>query len=132
MHYYRRTGDSIFDSFTLNPLPYPVLLLLLAVIAIFLGASWYFTYEELVESTESSKGLGLFVLPVLLIFLARWLSSVKSPEAFFFGMSQPCDRRRRTHQMPAKGSSPWGVAALIVLLLVLLQYQSAFLDSWFF
>ncbi|CAI0376923.1 unnamed protein product [Linum tenue] len=132
MHYYRRTGDSIFDSFTLNPLPYPVLLLL-AVIAIFLGASWYFTYEELVYSTESSMGLGLFVLPVLLIFLARWLSSVESRDAFFFGMSSPWDRRRRTHQPPpSEGSSPWGVVAVIVLLLVLLQYQSSFLDSWFF
>ncbi|CAI0438377.1 unnamed protein product [Linum tenue] len=47
-------------------------------------------------------------------------------------MSSPWDRRRRTHyQAPAEGSSPWGVAALIVLLLVLLQFQSAFLDSWF-
>ncbi|CAI0438375.1 unnamed protein product [Linum tenue] len=118
MQYYRRRGDSIFDNFTLNPLPYPVLLIL-AVIAIFLGGSWYFSYEELVESTESSMGLGLFVLPVLLIFLVRWMSS-------------PWDRRRRTHyQAPAEGSSPWGVAALIVLLLVLLQFQSAFLDSWF-
>ncbi|CAI0438376.1 unnamed protein product [Linum tenue] len=131
MQYYRRRGDSIFDNFTLNPLPYPVLLIL-AVIAIFLGGSWYFSYEELVESTESSMGLGLFVLPVLLIFLVRWLSSMESCDMVFFGMSSPWDRRRRTHyQAPAEGSSPWGVAALIVLLLVLLQFQSAFLDSWF-
>ncbi|CAN0899384.1 hypothetical protein LINGRAHAP2_LOCUS20241 [Linum grandiflorum] len=118
MYYYGRRSDSFLDSFTLNPLPYPVLLIL-AVTAVFLGSSWYFSYEELVESTESQFGWGLFVLPVLLIFVVRWLS---------------WEFRRRTHyiQSSSEGSSPWGVAALILLLLVLLHYQSAFLDSWFF
>ncbi|CAN1140295.1 hypothetical protein LINPERHAP1_LOCUS16240 [Linum perenne] len=122
MYYYGRSrSDSFFDSFTLTPLPYPVLLIL-AVIAVFLGTSWYFSYEELVESTESQFGWGLFVLPVLLIFLVRWLSSFS-----------PWELRRRTHYIQSsEGSSPWGVAAVIVLLLVLLQYQSSFLDSWFF
>ncbi|CAN0910105.1 hypothetical protein LINGRAHAP2_LOCUS26116 [Linum grandiflorum] len=121
MQYYRTRGDSFFDSFTIYPLPYPVLLLL-AVIFIFLGGSWYFSYEELVESTESQFGWALLLVPVILIFLVRYE---------MFSLS-----RRRTHyQQPPSdggGSSPWGVAVLIVVLLVLLQYQSAFLDSWFF
>ncbi|CAN1836867.1 hypothetical protein LINPERHAP1_LOCUS34905 [Linum perenne] len=132
MHYYRTRGDSFFDSFTLNPLPYPVLLLL-AVIFIFLGGSWYFSYEELVESTESQFGWALLLVPVFLIFLVRWLSSFDSSDVMF--KLSLWDRRRPTHyRQPAEGggSSPWGVAALIVVLLVLLQYQSAFLDSWFF
>ncbi|CAN1140296.1 hypothetical protein LINPERPRIM_LOCUS24755 [Linum perenne] len=131
MYYYGRSrSDSFFDSFTLTPLPYPVLLIL-AVIAVFLGTSWYFSYEELVESTESQFGWGLFVLPVLLIFLVRWLSSFDSSD-MFCGLS-PWELRRRTHYIQSsEGSSPWGVAAVIVLLLVLLQYQSSFLDSWFF
>ncbi|CAN1140297.1 hypothetical protein LINPERHAP1_LOCUS16240 [Linum perenne] len=50
----------------------------------------------------------------------------------FCGLS-PWELRRRTHYIQSsEGSSPWGVAAVIVLLLVLLQYQSSFLDSWFF
>ncbi|CAN0899386.1 hypothetical protein LINGRAHAP2_LOCUS20241 [Linum grandiflorum] len=51
----------------------------------------------------------------------------------FCGLSSR-EFRRRTHyiQSSSEGSSPWGVAALILLLLVLLHYQSAFLDSWFF
>ncbi|KAJ6896832.1 hypothetical protein NC651_022893 [Populus alba x Populus x berolinensis] len=42
----------------------------------------------------------------------------------------PWDRSRRAHQQPSEGSSPWGVAAFIVLLLVLVRFQSTFLDSW--
>ncbi|CAN0899385.1 hypothetical protein LINGRAHAP2_LOCUS20241 [Linum grandiflorum] len=131
MYYYGRRSDSFLDSFTLNPLPYPVLLIL-AVTAVFLGSSWYFSYEELVESTESQFGWGLFVLPVLLIFVVRWLSCFDSSD-MFCGLSSR-EFRRRTHyiQSSSEGSSPWGVAALILLLLVLLHYQSAFLDSWFF
>ncbi|KAG6588994.1 hypothetical protein SDJN03_17559, partial [Cucurbita argyrosperma subsp. sororia] len=121
----RTTADSILDSLSLNPLPYPVLLLL-AVVFIFLGASWWLSYESAVEAAEDQINWILFATPVLLIILARILSSV-DPSYF---SSSPWDRRRRTHQLPAEGSSPWGVAALIVLLLVLVQFQSSFRESW--
>uniref|UniRef100_A0A2P2QE30 Uncharacterized protein LOC105134515 n=1 Tax=Rhizophora mucronata TaxID=61149 RepID=A0A2P2QE30_RHIMU len=125
--YYRRR-DSIFDGFTLNPLPYPVLLFL-AVLAIFLGISWYFSYEEVVETTEVQMGWALLALPLALLVLVRWLSSMESPNMLF--CLSPSERRRQTYRRPSEGSSPWGVAALIVLVLVLAQYQSSFLDSWF-
>ncbi|XP_022989070.1 uncharacterized protein LOC111486253 [Cucurbita maxima] len=121
----RTTADSILDSLSLNPLPYPVLLLL-AVVFIFLGASWWLSYESAVEAAEDQINWILFATPVLLIILARFLSSV---DPSFFS-SSPWDRRRRTHHLPAEGSSPWGVAALIVLLLVLVQFQSSFRESW--
>ncbi|KAJ4716721.1 Oxidoreductase/transition metal ion-binding protein [Melia azedarach] len=126
MGYYRR--NSIFDSFTLSPLPYPVLLIL-AVLLIFFSISWYFSYESVVESAEEQMGWMLFATPVALILLVRWLSSWDSADMF---SSSPWDKRRRTHHRPSEGSSPWIVAALIVLLLILVQYQSIFLDSWFF
>ncbi|KAL5788799.1 hypothetical protein ACOSP7_005748 [Xanthoceras sorbifolium] len=121
--------SSFFDGFTLNPLPYPVLLIL-AVTFIFLGISWYFSYEEVIESAEEQMGWILFVIPVVLIVLVKWLSSFESD--LFFSSRSPWDQRRRTYHQPSEGSSPWGVAAFIVLLLVLLQYQSAFHESWFF
>ncbi|GLU02783.1 hypothetical protein SLE2022_200180 [Rubroshorea leprosula] len=124
---YGRRGDSIFDSFTLHPLPYPVLLILV-VIFIFLGISWTANYEEVVEATEEQMSWVLLVTPLILIVLVRWLSSIENPDALF-GMS-PWERRRRTHNRPSEGSSPWAVAAFIVLLLVLLQYQSVFRDGW--
>ncbi|KAF5752033.1 hypothetical protein HS088_TW02G01053 [Tripterygium wilfordii] len=127
---YHERRSSIFDLFSLNPLPYPVLLIL-AVISIFLGMSWYFSYEEAVEAAEETMGWALLAVPVVLIFLVRWLSSMENHD-MFFGWS-PWDKRGRTYYGPSssEGSSPWGVAALIVLLLILLRFQSVFLDSWF-
>ncbi|XP_041010560.1 uncharacterized protein LOC121254540 [Juglans microcarpa x Juglans regia] len=127
MAYRRSTASSILDVFSLNPLPYPVLLIL-AVISIFLGMSWYFSYEEAVESVEEQMSWLLLATPVVLVIIVRWLSSLENPERLF-SMS-PWDQRRRTHHRPSEGSSPWGVAAWIVLLLVMVQYRSIFVDSW--
>ncbi|KAE8671059.1 putative Binding protein [Hibiscus syriacus] len=124
---YRRE-DSIFDSFTLSPLLYPVLLIL-AVTSIFLGISWYVNYESVLETAKEQLSWVLFATPVLLILLARWFSSIDTPDMFLFG-SSPWERRRRTHHLPTEGSSPWAVAAFIVLLLILVYYQSVFRESW--
>ncbi|KAL3730854.1 hypothetical protein ACJRO7_027817 [Eucalyptus globulus] len=125
----RSTSSSISDVFTLNPIPFPVLLIL-AVIFIFLGISWYFSYESAVETVGGQMGWILFATPIALILLVKLLSSMDDPESFF--TDSPWGRRRVTYRGPSEGSSPWGVAALIVLVLILLQYQSSFLDSWFF
>ncbi|KAK7310572.1 hypothetical protein RJT34_08160 [Clitoria ternatea] len=127
MAYGRSRVSSVLDGFTLNPLPYPVLLIL-SVIFLFLGISWYLSYEEVVEAAEEQLGWILFATPVMLIFLVRWLSSVDTSDWFF---SSTWERKRRTYNLPSEGTSPWGVAALIVLVLILLHFQSTFLDSWF-
>ncbi|CAL5328957.1 hypothetical protein CsSME_00009227 [Camellia sinensis var. sinensis] len=128
MAYRRSTASSIMEVFTLNPLPYPVLLIL-AVIFFFFGIQWYASYESVVETTEQNMGWVLLLIPVVLLFVVRWLSSLEDSN-WLFGMS-PFERRRRTHYQPSEGSSPWGVAAVILLLLVMVQYQSSFLDGWF-
>ncbi|KAL1208206.1 hypothetical protein V5N11_034924 [Cardamine amara subsp. amara] len=125
----RRTGGaSILDSFSLSPLPYPVLLIL-AVASVFLLTSWYFSFEEAAESAGEQMNLALLLIPLLLIVLVRWLSSMENPDAFLGVFSN----RRTTYVSTGDdgGSSPWGVAAFIVLLLFLLQYQSSFLEMWF-
>lgn len=129
MAYGRSRASSVLDGFTLNPLPYPVLLIL-AVIFVFLGISWYVSYEEVVESAEEQLGWILFATPVVLILIVRWLSSMDTSENWWF-RSSPWERRGRTHHVPSEGSSPWGVAALILLLLILVHFQSNFLESWF-
>ncbi|WVZ18012.1 hypothetical protein V8G54_005334 [Vigna mungo] len=129
MAYGRSRASSVLDGFTLNPVPYPVLLIL-ALILLFLAISWYFSYEEVVEAAEEQLGWMLLATPLLLILMVRWLSSVDTSEWFFFN-SSPWERRRTMHNFPSEGSSPWGVAAFILLVLVLLHYQSTFLDSWF-
>ncbi|GFP85950.1 hypothetical protein PHJA_000738800 [Phtheirospermum japonicum] len=130
MSYRRNTSPSIFDVFSLNPLPYPVILLM-AVIFFFLGLQWYVSYESIVETAEESMGWLLMAAPLLLLFAVRWLSTLDNPGWWFYGASSPWDRRRRNNYFgsaaAAEGGSPWGWAALILLVLLLLQYQSVFL-----
>ncbi|CAH1433596.1 unnamed protein product [Lactuca virosa] len=127
----RTTNSSIFEAFSLTPLPYPVLLIL-ALILFFLGFQWYSSYEEAIEATEESFNWVLLITPLILLFAVKWLSNVEHPEKFFgFGLS-PWERRRwQAYQSPEEGGSPWGVAALILLVLVLMQFHSTVLESWF-
>ncbi|KAF7841144.1 putative transmembrane protein [Senna tora] len=129
-YYGRNRGSSVLEGFTLNPLPYPVLLFL-AVLFLFLAISSYFSYEEAVESAEEQLGWVLFATPVAILVLVRWLSHVDASDWFVSFFGSPGERRR-AHRGAAEGSSPWGVAALIVVLLVMVQYQSSFLERWFF
>ncbi|KAL0334659.1 UNVERIFIED_CONTAM: hypothetical protein Sradi_4677800 [Sesamum radiatum] len=105
-------------------------LLILAVIFIFLGLQWYVSYESVVEATEEGMGWLLMAAPLVLLFAVRWLSTLDSPPCWWFSARSPWERRRGSTS-GGEGGSPWGVAALILLLLVLVQYQSVFLESWF-
>ncbi|KAK6137072.1 hypothetical protein DH2020_029183 [Rehmannia glutinosa] len=81
--------------FSLNPLPYPVLLIL-AVIFIFLGLQWYVSLESAVEAAEEST--------------VKWLSSFES-WGWCSSLSSLWDRRRRRDYLGAaegRGGSPWG------------------------
>ncbi|TKY73123.1 hypothetical protein E2542_SST01871 [Spatholobus suberectus] len=110
MAYGRSRASSILDGFTLNPLPY-LILLILALIFIFLCISWHFSHEEVVETAEEQLGWVLFVTPVVLILILCWLSSMENSDWFNGPLSW--ERRRRTSQSPLERSFPWGVAALI-------------------
>ncbi|KAB2604620.1 hypothetical protein D8674_037940 [Pyrus ussuriensis x Pyrus communis] len=113
MAYYRRSQTSSFlEGFSLSPLPYPVLLIL-AVISIFLGISWYSSYESAVEEAEGQFNWVLLLTPIFLILIVKGLS--------YGSWLALLHVAREAHL---------GVAAFIILLLVLLQYQSSFRDSW--
>lgn len=127
MAYGRRSiASSILEVFTLNPVPFPVLLVL-AVISVLLFISWYVSYESIVEAAEEQMSWVLLAIPILLLLAVHLVSFIENSDLF---SSSPYSYRYRSHQRPQEGSSPWGVAALIVLLLVLVQYQSVFHDSW--
>jgi hypothetical protein len=125
MSHRRSTASSILEVFSLNPLPYPVLFIL-ALIFFFLGFQFYSDYEEAVESTEDSINWILIATPIVLLFAVKWLSGVENPERIFgFGLS-PYERQRfpTNYFQSDGGSSPWGVALIILLVLVLVQFQS--------
>ncbi|KAM0935225.1 hypothetical protein DsansV1_C29g0209581 [Dioscorea sansibarensis] len=125
---YGKREPSIFDSFTLSPLPYPVIFIL-AMVLLLLGISGFFTYESIMEDAEEQINWVLFIIPVVLLLLIRWLSSFESFEGLFGFL--PYDYRRRSYFAGyQEGSSPWGVLAIVVLLLVLVSFQSDFRDMW--
>ncbi|XP_010920229.1 uncharacterized protein [Elaeis guineensis] len=128
---YDRRDSSVFDAFTLSPLPYPVLLILLMVFFL-LGISWFFTYEDIIETTEESMNWALLVIPVVLLLVIRWLSSIERFEDTLLGSLLPYDHRPRSYNnyQPQEGSSPWGVAAVVVLLIILVSFHSTFQDMW--
>ncbi|RRT67176.1 hypothetical protein B296_00024554 [Ensete ventricosum] len=130
---YERRQSSACAAFTLSPVPYHVLLILLMVLGL-LSLSWFFDYESFMEDAEEQMSWVLLVIPVLLILVIRWLSSIERLDDSLLGFFA-YDHRRRSYyngsnERPQAGSSPWGVAAVVVLLLVLVYFQSSFQDMW--
>ena len=130
---YERRQSSVCAAFTLSPLPYHVLLILLMVLGL-LSLSWFFHYESFIDDAEEQMSWALLVIPVLLILVIRWLSSIERLDDSLLGLFS-YDHRRRSYytgsnERPQVGSSPWGVAAVVVLLLILVYFQSSFQDLW--
>ncbi|KAJ1692934.1 hypothetical protein LUZ63_009632 [Rhynchospora breviuscula] len=128
-YYDRRHHSSIIDSFTLSPLPYPVILILFMVF-FFLSVSWFFNFEDFMEEAEEQLSWILLAVPIVLIMLIKWLSSMDSFDGFL-GFFYPNHRNHRVNYLQNDGgSSPWGVAALVVLVLILASFHSTFEDMW--
>lgn len=131
MSYYgdRRAESSIVEAFTLSPLPYPVILVLLMV-TLLLGASWFFTYDDFIEEASQQLSWALLGVPIALVLLIRWISSVDSFEGYLGFYPRESRWKGRYERGPAEGSSPWGVALLVILLLVLASFHSTIHDMW--
>ncbi|KAF7049720.1 hypothetical protein CFC21_058207 [Triticum aestivum] len=129
MSYYDRRGESsVLEAFTLSPLPYPVILILMMV-TLLLGASWFFSYEDFMEEASEQFSWFLLGVPIALVLLIRWISSVDTFEGYF-GFYPTESRWRGYPAAPSEGSSPWGVAMVVVLLLLLASFHSTFQDMW--
>ncbi|KAL6867494.1 hypothetical protein ACP4OV_015518 [Aristida adscensionis] len=133
MSYYgdRRGAEAaIAEAFTLSPAPSPVILIL-TVVALLLGVSWFFSYEDFIEEASEQLSWALLAVPIALVLLIRWVSSVETFEGYFgFYPSERRWRANRYDAAPAEGSSPWGVAMIVLLLLVLATFHSTFQDMW--
>ncbi|GJN30894.1 hypothetical protein PR202_gb19239 [Eleusine coracana subsp. coracana] len=78
----RRAESSLVEAFTLSPVPSPVILILLMV-TLLLGVSWFFTYEDFIEEATEQLSWLLLAVPIALVLLIRWISSVESFEGYF-------------------------------------------------
>ncbi|EER96812.1 uncharacterized protein LOC8081013 [Sorghum bicolor] len=99
----------------------------LLVLLLFLGFSWYTSYESAAESFASQARIVLMASPFALLLAVRLLSGV-SGEGVGDLLAVPMPERDSIHRA---GGSPWGVALLLLLLLVMVSYQSNFREKWF-
>ncbi|XP_078163507.1 uncharacterized protein LOC144558539 [Carex rostrata] len=125
----RRHQSSILDSFTLSPLPYPVILIL-GMVLFFLAISCFFTFGDFIEAAEEKISLALLAVPLVLILLIRWLSSIESFQGLIGFYCNNRHHLMNNDQLNEGGSSPWGVAALVVLILIMAFFHSTFRDMW--
>ena len=105
----------------------------LLVLLLFMGFSWYTSYESAAESFASQARILLMASPFALLLAVRLLSGVsagKGGAARGVGdlLAVPMPERDSIHRA---GGSPWGVGLLLLLLLVMVSYQSNFREKWF-
>ncbi|CAA7391362.1 unnamed protein product [Spirodela intermedia] len=129
MDYYTGSGGpSALENLGVQPVPYPVLLIL-GLVGLLLGVPLFLAYESAVEEAQQRLNWGLMAVPVLLIFAIRWAASFQG-SGLPFGLSLGDQRRWAVDGASEEGGSPWAVAAVVVLVLVLVSFQSTFRDVW--
>ncbi|PKA47029.1 hypothetical protein AXF42_Ash011703 [Apostasia shenzhenica] len=123
--YYYQNGGSSYA----HPPPRVHLCFFLLTLLLFIGLSWYSSYESVLRSIMRQLiRLLLIATPVALLLAVHWLSSVGEGRRLVpFVMALP-DEPEALHRA---GVSPWGVGLLLVLLLFMVSYQSYFHVRWF-
>lgn len=111
------------DRGIMNSLP-PVQLLFIILIVFFLiFISWYMAYESALEDTMDQLKLFLMISPLILLLAVRCMSKTGIPT-----IALPRSEPNAIHRA---GSSPWGVGLLVLVLLLMISYQSTFHEHWF-
>uniref|UniRef100_M1ALZ3 Uncharacterized protein n=1 Tax=Solanum tuberosum TaxID=4113 RepID=M1ALZ3_SOLTU len=90
------------------------------------GVSWR---DQTLESL-SAPPLALIVLFGLVIFLMS-MSTYSEYKATVEKSKARVTRPVVYHLASQEGGSPWGIALLLVLLLVMVHYQDSFQSTWF-
>ncbi|MQL72113.1 hypothetical protein Taro_004437 [Colocasia esculenta] len=97
----------------------------LFILFVFLTLSWYLSYESALESLVDQLKLVLVLSPLVLLLAVHWLSSAEPGR---LPLLLPLPERDSLHRA---GGSPWGVGLVLVLLMVMVSYQSSFHERWF-
>ncbi|XP_020175026.1 uncharacterized protein [Aegilops tauschii subsp. strangulata] len=117
------------------------LFLLLATLLLLAATSLYARCEAAVESMAQQLRPLLILSPLLLIVAVQlWVATSGDNQgrgggalAYLLSQVTPGDRYQSGHGAPYGqwdgGSSPWGVAVVLVLVLILVSYQSSF-QEW--
>ncbi|KAI3447981.1 hypothetical protein Pfo_004646 [Paulownia fortunei] len=119
--------DQALSSISAPPLP---LVAVFAIVIFLLSLSQYTTYKEHMRYTVVNFKILLFLVPLLLIFFLR-SSLLTGGRWFNFWSSSQHGRQVRRELAHGMSGFPWGMAVLVVALLVLVSYQSSFHSKWF-
>ncbi|CAK9162061.1 unnamed protein product [Ilex paraguariensis] len=114
----RRTMASV----SAPPLP---LLAILAIVIFLLSLSQYTGYKQQLQHSMINFQLSLFLVPIMLMVFMSFCFN--GGMLFNFWSSHP----RQQDSLHRTGGSAWGVAVLLVVVLVLVSYQSSFHSKWF-
>ncbi|GJN33850.1 hypothetical protein PR202_gb22476 [Eleusine coracana subsp. coracana] len=122
-------GGSLSASSSSGPEVPLHLCFFLLVLLVFLGFSWYTSYESAAESFANQARVLLLASPLALLLAVRLLSATGGGQRRVEDLlALPMPERDSIHRA---GGSPWGVGLLLMLLLVMVSYQSNFRDKWF-
>uniref|UniRef100_A0A7N0UFJ6 Transmembrane protein n=1 Tax=Kalanchoe fedtschenkoi TaxID=63787 RepID=A0A7N0UFJ6_KALFE len=117
-----RYNSPYYEYLTMPPLH---LCFFISVVFLLLGLSWYINYESMMEEKMDQFKLLFMICPLLLLLLVQFLSrhdQLKVP----FNLRLP--DQESIHRA---GGTPWGVAALLVFLLIMVSHQASLRESWF-
>ncbi|GMN35786.1 hypothetical protein TIFTF001_005532 [Ficus carica] len=108
-------------SLTAPPLP---LVAIVGIVVVLLSVSSYANYRTQMQRTVIGFRVFLFLLPVVLIFVAHSVTK--------YGTVLLVRPRTKSEVAVSEGGggSPWGVAVLLVVVLVLISYRSYFQSKW--
>ncbi|KAL3539056.1 hypothetical protein ACH5RR_002422 [Cinchona calisaya] len=118
------TGQTM-ASLSLPPLP---LLAIFAIVIFLLSFSQSSNYKEKLDHATTNFQLFLFLVPIFSLLLIRPSFSVGW---FNFWAPKPPGPKESPSMHRSGGGFPWGTAILVVVLLVLVSYQSSFHSKWF-
>ncbi|CAK9169065.1 unnamed protein product [Ilex paraguariensis] len=120
----RYYNSSYYDY--LQYLSFPIhFLFFLVVLFLFLTFTWYINYESMCEDFMDQLKLILIISPVVLLLVVHWLSS-KDRDRVPFIISLP-----EKDSLHRAGGSPWGVAFLLVFLLLVISHHNSLHERWF-
>jgi hypothetical protein len=124
-HYYQNSPyNNNYSHKEAPPLPLHLCVFLLTL-SLFIGFSWYMSYESAFKTLANQVRLLIMMSPLLLLLAVHLMSTNERQHVPFF---IPLPERDSLHHA---GGSPWGVGLLLVFLLLMVSYQSYFHERWF-
>lgn len=109
---------------SISPPPLP-LVAIAGIMVLLLLLNSYATYRSQIRQTVITFKLFLFLLPVLLIFLMHSITKYGR-----IVIAAPVTKNDTVHQAESLGLLPWGLALLVLVLVLMLSYQPYFHSMW--